>query len=158
MRILVAPQEYKGTLTAVEAAAAMARGLRAELPQVEIDLAPMADGGHGTAEALLAAIGGERRLTRVHDPLMRPVDAAWVLPSTGVAVIECASASGLTLLRAHELDPLRASTFGTGELIREALDAGCTELIIGLGGSATNDGGAGMAQALGFRLLDSDVA
>lgn len=156
MRVLVAPQEYKGTLTALEAAEAMAGGLRAAFRDVEIDLAPMADGGPGTAEALLAAAGGEWRATPAHDPLMRPVEAAWALLSDGTAVVECAAASGLVRLRPDELDPRRASTYGTGELIAAALDAGCRDLIVGLGGSATNDGGAGMAQALGFRLLDGE--
>jgi glycerate kinase len=115
----------------------------------------MADGGPGTTDALLAALGGERRLTTAGDPLMRPVEAAWgVLPGRR-AVIECAAASGLLRLRDEELDPRRASSYGTGELIAAALAEDIHELVIGLGGSATNDGGAGMAQALGFRLLDA---
>ncbi len=154
MRVLVAPQEYKGTLTAVEVAEVIDRALRAALPSVETDLLPLADGGPGTASALLTALGGETRACPTHDPLMRPTEASWALLSTGVAVVECAAASGLTLLREHELDPRAATTFGTGELIRAVLDAGCREVIVGLGGSATNDGGAGMAQALGFRLFD----
>jgi glycerate kinase len=156
MRILIAPQEYKGTLTAVEAADAIAAGLRSRFADVDLDLAPMADGGPGTAEALVSATGGEWRRAVAHDPLMREIDASWALLSSGVGVVECASASGLLLLKPDELDPRRATTFGTGELIAAALDAGCRNLIVGLGGSATNDGGAGMAQALGFRLLDSD--
>ncbi len=155
MRVLVAPQEYKGTLTAVEAAEAIANGLRAALPDVDIDVAPMADGGPGTAEALLRAVGGAWRASPAHDPLMRPIAAGWALLSGGTGVVECAAASGLLLLAREELDPLRATTFGTGELIRAAMEAGCRDLIVGLGGSATNDGGAGMAQALGFRLLDA---
>jgi glycerate 2-kinase len=154
MRVLIAPQEYKGTLTAVEAAEAIAAGLRAAQPDIELDLAPMADGGPGTAEALLSAAGGEWRTSRTHDALMRPIEAAWALLSDGTAVIECASASGLLRLRSEELDPRRGSSFGTGELLAAALDAGCPEIILGLGGSATNDGGAGMAQALGYRLQD----
>lgn len=154
--MLLAPQELKGTLTAVEAARAMADGLRAVHLGWQFDLLPMADGGPGTTDALLAALGGETRSTRVHDPLMRVIDASWgVLPGRR-GVIECASASGLLRLRTDELDPRRGSSFGTGELIAAALDEGIEELIIGLGGSATNDGGAGMAQALGFRLLDAD--
>jgi glycerate kinase len=156
MRVLIAPQEYKGTLTAVEAAAAIAGGLRAAFPGIDLDILPMADGGPGTADALLAALGGERRTCRAHDPLMRSIDADWAALASGTAVVECASASGLLRLRPDELDPLRATTFGTGELIAAALDAGYRSLIVGLGGSATNDGGAGMAQALGYRLRDAD--
>ena len=156
LRVLVAPQELKGTLTAVEAADAIATGLRAVHPRWHFDLLPMADGGPGTTDALLAALGGERRTMTAHDPLMRPVEAAWgVLPGRRRAVIECAAASGLLRLRADELDSRRATSFGTGELIAAALAEDVEELIIGLGGSATNDGGAGMAQALGFRLLDA---
>jgi len=155
MRVVVAPQEFKGTLTAVEAAEAIAAGLRSAVPEVEIDLAPMADGGPGTALALIAAAGGKWRLSRAHDPLMRPIEAGWALLTDGMAVIECASASGLLRLRPGELNPRLASTFGTGELIAAALSAGCRDMIIGLGGSATNDGGAGMAQALGFGLRDA---
>jgi glycerate kinase len=155
MRLLVAPQEYKGTLTAVEAAEAMVAGLRRLFPDAEVDIAPMADGGPGTAEALQRASGGEWRSATVHDPLMRLIEARWLRRPDGTAVIECAEASGLLRLLPSELDPLRASTFGTGELIAAALDAGCRDFIIGLGGSATNDGGAGMAQALGYRLLDA---
>jgi glycerate kinase len=156
MRILVAPQEYKGTLTAVEAAEAIAEGVRRALPEAQTDLCPMADGGPGTAEALLRAVGGQWRSGPAHDPLLRPIEARWALLSTGGAVIECASASGLLLLKADELDPRRASSLGTGELIDAALADGCRQFVIGLGGSGTNDGGAGMAQALGYRLLDRD--
>ena len=155
LRVLVAPQELKGTLTAVEAAEAMAGGLRAKYPRWAMDLLPMADGGPGTTDALLAALGGEPRLTSARDPLMRRIEASWGALPARSAVIECAAASGLLRLRPEELDPRRATSYGTGELIAAALDEGIDELIIGLGGSATNDGGAGMAQALGFRFLDA---
>jgi glycerate kinase len=114
----------------------------------------MADGGPGTAAALLGALGGSWQASPAHDPLMRSITARWALLADGTAVIECAAASGLWLLKPNELDARLASTYGTGELVRAALDAGCRNVILGLGGSATNDGGAGMAQALGFRLLD----
>ena len=153
--MLVAPQELKGTLTAVEAAQAIAEGLRAVYPAWHYDLLPMADGGPGSTDALLAALGGERRVVAAHDPLMRTVEAAWgVLPGRR-AVVECATASGLLRLRPDELDARRATTYGTGEIIAAALDEGIEEMVVGLGGSATNDGGAGMAQALGFRLVDA---
>jgi glycerate kinase len=117
---------------------------------------PMADGGPGTLDALIHAGGGERRSARVLDPLGREVEAEWAVLSNGSAVIECAAASGLWRLQPEERDPLRASSYGTGQLIAAAVDAGCRDLIVGLGGSATNDGGAGMAQALGYRLLGAD--
>jgi glycerate kinase len=157
VRVLIAPQEFKGSLSAAEAARAMAEGLRRALPGVEFDLAPMADGGPGTVEALVAAGGGQRLTASVTDPLGRPVEAAWGLLEEGsTAVIEMAAASGLVLLRSQERDARRTSTYGTGQLIAAALEAGCRRLVIGLGGSATNDGGAGMAQALGARLSDEE--
>ena len=157
MRILVCPQEFKGSLTAREAADAIAVGLRRALPDADLDLAPMADGGPGTVDAVLSSAKGHLRKTTVQDPLGRPVEAAWAVLDDGpTAVIEMAAASGLVLLKPEERDPRRTGTYGTGQLIRAALDAGCRRLIIGVGGSATNDGGAGMAQALGARLLDAD--
>lgn len=156
MRLLVAPQEFKGTLTAVQAADAVKRGLSGAFPSWDFDLLPMADGGPGTTDALLAARGGERRSAFVRDPLGRRIEAFWAMLTNGAAVLECAAASGLLRLRPDELDPRAASSYGTGQLVAAALDAGPTELIVGLGGSATNDGGAGMAQALGIRLLDGD--
>jgi glycerate kinase len=157
VRLLIAPQEFKGSLSAAEAARAMADGLRRALPDAEMGLAPMADGGPGTVEALVTAGGGRCLTTTVADPLGRPVEAAWGRLEEGrTAVIEMAAASGLVLLRAEERDARRASTYGTGQLIAAALEAGCRRLIIGLGGSATNDGGAGMAQALGARLIDEE--
>jgi glycerate kinase len=115
----------------------------------------MADGGPGTTEALATALGGERHLTSVRDPLMRIIDAEWAMLPGDRAVVECAAASGLLRLTTAELNPRIAGSYGTGELVAAALAAGARELIIGLGGSATNDGGAGMAQALGFRFLDA---
>ncbi len=158
MRIVVAPQEFKGSLTAIEAARAIADGAWAAAPTTEIDEAPMSDGGAGLVDALLAARGGERIETPAHDPLMRPITAAWALLDDGAAAIEMAAASGLVLLGESERDPLVASTYGTGELIRAALDRGCTNMIVGIGGSATVDGGAGAMQALGVRLLDASGA
>jgi glycerate kinase len=157
MRILVAPQEFKGSLTAKEAAAAIARGLRRALPAAPIDALPLADGGPGTVEALVDATGGSYREATCHDPLGRPIVARWgVLGDGATAAIEMAGASGLLLLSEAERDPRATSTFGTGELVRAALDAGHRRIIVGAGGSATNDGGAGLAQALGALLLDAD--
>lgn len=156
LRVLIAPQEFKGSLSARAAAQAMAEGLRRALPDAHLDLAPMADGGPGTVEALVEAAGGELKEITAQDALGRPVRAAWGLLPGGTAVVEMAAASGLSLLKERELDPRRASTYGTGQLIGAALDAGCRRIIVGVGGSATNDGGAGAAQALGARLLDAE--
>lgn len=157
MRVLVAPQEFKGSLTAREAAVAIAAGVRDAVPGAVVDLLPMSDGGAGLVDAMLAALGGDRVVTRVRDPLVRPIDAAWAVLAPGdTAAIEMAAASGLVLLTADERDPLVATTFGTGELIRAALDRGCRRIIVGVGGSATVDGGAGAMQALGAQLLDAE--
>jgi glycerate kinase len=155
MHVVVAPQEFKGSLTAIEAARAIADGVRRAMPDASIDEAPVSDGGPGLVDALLAARGGERRTARVHNPIGRTIDAAWGLLPDRVGVIEMAAASGLVLLRDDERDPLVASTRGTGELLLAALDARCREIIVGVGGSATVDAGAGAMQALGARLLDA---
>lgn len=155
MRIVVAPQEFKGSLTAVEAAAHIARGLLDALPSAQIDEAPASDGGPGFVAAMHAAIGGELLVAEVHDPLMRPLQATWARLPNGVAVIEMAAAAGLVLLDPHERDPLRATTFGVGELILDALNSGCETAIVGSGGSATVDAGADAMRALGARLLDA---
>ena len=166
MRVLIAPQEFKSTLTAREASQAIARGLRRALPDAELDLLPVADGGPGTVEALVDGTGGRFFDAQVPDPLGRPVTARWGAagagagqggaPVSGTGVIEMAAASGLSLLRDDELNPETASTRGTGELVRAVLAAGYRRIIVGAGGSATNDGGAGLAQALGARLLDGE--
>lgn len=154
MKLLLAPQEFKGSLTAPQAAAAMASGARRVQLDVEIDELPLSDGGSGLVAALVAAAHGATRHVPVSDPLGRTITAGYGLIDRGrTAVVELAAASGLSLLRRGELDPLRASTFGTGQLIRAALDAGIRNFIVGIGGSATNDGGAGIAEALGARFL-----
>ncbi len=155
MRIIVAPGAFKNSLTAQQAAAAIARGLEQSGLGADLLSTPVADGGNGTLDAMLAG-GGERRSRVVSGPLGAPVEADWGLLADGeTAVVEMALASGMELLRADELDPLRASTFGTGQLLAAALDAGATRVILGLGGSATVDGGAGCLQALGVGLLDA---
>jgi glycerate kinase len=156
MRIVVAPQEFKGSLTAFQAAQAIADGLSRALPDVDLVLVPMADGGPGTVEAVVAAKNGHWQSTAVRGPLGAPVDAAWGIIDGDTAVIEMAAASGLVLVPESQRDPRIASTYGTGQLIAAALAAGCRRIIVGMGGSATNDGGAGVAQALGARLLDDD--
>jgi glycerate kinase len=155
LRIVIAPQAFKGSLDAPDVAQAIARGVKAVFREAELIILPVADGGEGTVRALVEASGGKTVTTRVMGPLGHPVNATWGLLGDGeTGVIEMAAASGLPLIARHERDPLRATTYGTGELIRHALDFGIRKLIIGLGGSATNDGGAGMAQALGARFLD----
>ena len=157
MRILLAPQEFKGSLSANQVVEAMADGVRRVRPEATIDRVPLADGGPGTVAAVVAAMDGRYSVSRVEGPLGAPVDARWGRIAEGAsAVIEMASASGLLLLDSKRLDPRRAGTFGTGELIRAVLDAGVQRILIGLGGSATNDGGAGMATALGVRFLDDE--
>ena len=155
MRIAVAPQEFKGTLTARQAAEAMAEGARKAIPGARIKTIPLSDGGPGLVEALVASAGGRTKRTRVLDPLGRPIEAEWAALADGTAVIEMAAAAGLSLLTEEERDPRVTTTYGVGQLVLAALDAGCRRLIIGVGGSATNDGGAGMAAALGACFLDA---
>ncbi len=157
MKVVVAPDKFKGSLPAPDAARAMARGVVAAWPGATIDLVPMADGGEGTVEALVAATAGAFREATVTGPLGEPVVARFGLLGDGAtAVLEMASASGLVLVPDDLRDPLRTTTRGTGELLRAALDLGVSSIVLGIGGSATNDGGAGLAQALGARLLDED--
>lgn len=155
IHVVIAPDSFKGCLSAVEAAAAIARGVRRAAPAAELRQLPMADGGEGTVEALVAAAGGAVVQVEVTGPLGEPVSAFYGRLDDGrTAVIEMAAASGLPLVPAERRNPLAATSFGTGELMRRAVDDGCTRLILGLGGSATNDGGMGVAQALGVRFRD----
>ena len=154
MKIVIAMSAFKHSLSASAAAEAVARGLRRSGLAADLVLLPIADGGNGTLDAFLAG-GGQRIAHTVRDPFGRPVEAAFGVRDD-LAVIEMALASGLELIAADELDPLRTSTYGTGELLRAALAAGARRLIVGMGGSATVDGGAGCLQALGVRLLDAD--
>ena len=156
-KILIAPQGFKESLPGIEIARAMEQGARAVWPDAEIVLVPVADGGDGTLQSLVDSSGGEVRTTQAIDPLGREIEVEWGALGDGTtAVIEMARSSGLALLGPQERDPLKTTTYGVGQVIKAALDAGFTHFIIGIGGSATNDGGAGMAQALGARLLDSD--
>lgn len=157
MRIVVAPDSYKGSLSAVGVANAMERGILAVFPEAQVHKIPIADGGEGTVEALVTATNGKILQQTVRGPLGAPVTAHWGILGDGqTAVIEMAAASGLPLIPKHERDPRLTSTHGTGELIKAALNHGLRKFIIGIGGSATNDGGVGMAQALGAKFLDSD--
>lgn len=154
VRVLAAPQEFKGSASAAEVAWAIAAGIRRAAPGAEVDECPLSDGGPGFLEVLHAARDGRLLRAAVHDPLGRPKEAEFLILDDGTAVIEAARANGLALLRPEERDPLRADTFGVGELIARALEERPRRLVIGVGGSATNDGGAGMARALGARLWD----
>jgi len=157
MRIVIAPNAFKGSLSALDAAEAIAEGVRAASPDADLVLVPIADGGDGTVDALVAATQGERRTLRVRGPLGDPVDAGYGLIDAGsTAVIEMAKAAGLALVPAAKRDPRITTTYGVGELLRRAYDQGARRFIVGIGGSATNDGGAGMAQALGYHLLDEN--
>jgi glycerate kinase len=156
MRIIVAPDSFKGSASALQVAQAMERGVHAVFPQAEVVKVPIADGGEGTVAALLDATGGRPRTSRVRGPLGEPVEAGWGLLGDGLtAVIEMAAASGLPLVPPGRRDPRLTTTRGTGELVRAALDEGLRRLVLGIGGSATNDGGAGLARALGARFLDA---
>ena len=155
MKIVVAPQTFKGSISAVEVAGAMAEGVRRVIQDAELVLVPVADGGDGTLETLVEYSGGELRTSRVTGPLGDVISAQWGAMGDGnTAIIEMARTSGLALVPVEKRNPLLTTTYGLGETIRHALDAGFRRFIIGIGGSATNDAGAGMAQALGVRLLD----
>lgn len=158
MKILLAPDSFKGSLTALEAADAMAAGIRRVCSETEIVLLPLADGGEGTVDALVAATGGRIQSTRVTGPLGEAVDAHWGLlgPGGETAVIEMAAAAGLMLVPTARRYPKHTTTYGVGELLLAAVQNGASEIIVGLGGSGTNDGGAGALQALGVRFLDAD--
>ena len=155
MKVVVAMDSFKGSLTSLAAGAAVREGILRADPAAEVLVRPLADGGEGTVEALVSGMGGRLRTVRVTGPLGEGVDCAYgVLGDT--AVIEMAGAAGLPLVPAEERDPLRTTTYGVGEVIADAIAQGCRRFLVGIGGSATNDGGAGMLQALGFGLLDAE--
>jgi glycerate 2-kinase len=154
--VVVAPAAFKGALSASGAARAIAAGIQRAAPGAEVRLVPVADGGEGTLDALVTARGGRRRATAVADPLGRPVEAAIGELPGHICVIELAQASGYERVGSDERDPERTSTYGTGQQLRMALDLGAERIILGLGGSATNDGGMGLVRALGVRFLDAD--
>lgn len=155
MNIVIAPDSFKGSCSSLSAAALIKEGVRRVFPDAEITMVPVADGGEGTVEAVLTATGGDWVETPVKDPLGRDITARWGA-ADAFAVIEMAEASGVKLLTKKEQNPLETSSYGTGQLLIEALNKGYRKILIGLGDSATNDGGAGMARALGVRFLDQD--
>ena len=154
MKIVIAPDSFKESLAASEVAEAIAAGIKAVMPPATTVCIPMADGGEGTLDAVLAVTGGERRSLTVSDALGRPIIADWGWLPGNRAVIEMASAAGLEHIHPSDRDPLTADTAGVGELLKAALDAGAKQIVLTAGGSATNDAGTGMLRALGLRLLD----
>ncbi|MDD4539714.1 MAG: glycerate kinase [Lentisphaeria bacterium] len=157
MNIIIATDSYKGCMRSGDVCAVIAAGFAAELPAAELCCVPMGDGGEGTLAAVAAATDATLRSVPALDPLGRPITAQYaMMPDGRRAFVEMAAASGIELLQATELDPLHATSYGTGQLISAAMDAGAKEIVVGIGGSATVDGGAGLLQALGCRLLDAD--
>jgi glycerate kinase len=155
MRVLICPDSFKECLSAKRVAEHIAIGIRRVIPRAEIHIIPLADGGEGTVASMVDATGGKLKRVKVNDPLMRSVDSFYgILGDKKTALIEMAAASGLELLNSRDRNPWITSTFGTGELIKYAMDEGCKKIIVGIGGSATNDGGMGAAMALGIKFLD----
>lgn len=157
MKIVIAPDSYKGSLTALEVANSMEKGVKRVFKDSVVEKIPMADGGEGTVQSLIDSTAGEIINIKVTGPVLKEVNAFYgILGGGKTAIIEMAAASGLPLISADEKNPLKTTTYGTGQLIKDALDRGCRNIIIGLGGSATNDGGLGVAKALGVKFLDTN--
>lgn len=157
MKVVIAVDSFKGSLSSMEAGLAAKAGILAARPDASVTVKPLADGGEGTTDALIEGLGGRRIDVTVTGPMGQPVAACYgYLDGSSTAVIEMAAAAGITLVPPKERNPLIASTFGVGEMIQDAAERGCRNFIIGIGGSVTNDGGIGMLKALGFRFLDKD--
>ena len=157
MKVVIAIDSFKGSLSSIQAGNAIKDGVKTVFPEAEVYISPIADGGEGTMEAIVGATGGEIVRIPVHNPLAEEIIASYgIIPESKTAVIEMASAAGLPLIPAEQRNPLYTTTYGVGEMIGDAIEKGCRNFIIGLGGSATNDGGVGMLQALGFEFLDSE--
>ena len=157
MKVTVAIDSFKGSLSTFQAGKAIAEGVRTVYPDAQVVISPIADGGEGTVDAIIAATGGNLVETTVHNPLGKLIKSSYgMIPHTKTAIIEMSAAAGITLIKENERNPLNTTTFGVGELILDAISNGCRKFIVGIGGSATNDGGVGMLQALGYEFLDSD--
>lgn len=154
MKVLIAADSFKGTYTSLQVAELISKGIRAACTDAVVKMIPMADGGEGTVDAILSALSGKRRMVDVVGPLGEIVSAEYGITDNGTAVIEMSKASGIGLIPKERLNPLLTSTYGTGELVLDAVRKGCNKIILGIGGSATNDGGAGFAQAIGVKLYD----
>ncbi len=157
MKITVAIDSFKGSLSTFQAGQAVAEGAKRAFPDAQVTVCPLADGGEGTVDAIIAATGGETVEVTVHDPIGRLISGSYgIIPHTKTAIIEMSAAAGITLIDEKDRNPLNTTTYGVGELILDAIKKGCRKFIVGIGGSATNDGGVGMLQALGFAFLDKD--
>lgn len=157
MKVLVAVDSFKGSMTSMEAGNAVAEGIRRADAQAEVVVRPLADGGEGTVEALVCGMNGEMQRMTATGPLGKSVACEYgIIRATGTAVIEMSAAAGITMVSDEEKNPLYTTTYGVGEMIRDAISQGCRRFIVGIGGSVTNDGGVGMLQALGFGFLDKD--
>lgn len=157
MNILIAIDSFKGSLSSMEAGYAISEGLRRANPAADVTVRPLADGGEGTVDALVCGMGGTLQMLTVTGPLGMPVDASYgIMEDTKTAILEMSAAAGITLVPKEKRNPLYTTTYGVGELIKDAISKGCRRFLIGIGGSATNDGGVGMLQALGFGFLDGE--
>ena len=156
MKVVIAIDSLKGSLSSLRAGEAASEGVRRVFPSAECRVFPVADGGEGTVEALACGLSGRFRTVAVTGPLGRPTEARYAILESGTAVMEMSAAAGITLLSPAERDPMKTTTYGVGEMIKDAIGQGCRSFLIGIGGSATNDGGSGMLQALGFSILDRD--
>ena len=157
IKVTIAIDSFKGSLSTFQAGEAIAQGVRQVYPHAQTVICPLADGGEGTVDAMIAATGGERIEVTVHNPIGNLIKSSYgMIPHTKTAIIEMSAASGITLIEEKDRNPLATTTYGVGELILDAIEKGCRDFIIGIGGSATNDGGIGMLQALGFEFLDQN--
>ena len=157
LKVVAAIDSFKGSMSSLEAGQAAREGILRAVPDACVQVCPLADGGEGTMEALVEALGGERRQVEVAGPLGRPVTCTYgIIPAAKTAVMEMSQAAGITLVPEEKRNPMDTTTFGVGEMIRDAIEKGCRKFIMGIGGSATNDGGAGMLMALGYDLLDQE--
>lgn len=157
MKIIIAIDSFKGSLTSIEAGQAAQEGIRQILPGCQTEIIGIADGGEGMLSVMLNAMGGTKRTLMAHNPCMELIETSYGISADGTtAFIEMAAISGLPLIKQEQRNPMKTTTYGTGELIRDALEKGCTRFVIGIGGSATNDAGTGMLQALGYKFLDKD--
>lgn len=156
MKVIVAIDSFKGSLSSYELGEAIDKGVKKVYPQSEVIKVPIADGGEGTVESLVQGTNGKFVKVQVHNPLMKKIEARYGIMGDGTGIIEMAEASGLPLISKEERNPMKTTTYGTGELIRDAVEKGCRNFIIGIGGSATNDAGVGMLQALGYKFLDEN--
>lgn len=157
VKVVIAADSFKGSLTSLEVGNAVKEGIQKICGQADIEVCPLADGGEGTVEALVKGMGGERHPITVTGPLGTPVNGSYgILPNSGTAVLEMAEAAGITLVPEDKRNPLHTTTYGVGEMIKDAMSKGCTRFLVGIGGSSTNDGGIGMLQALGFSFLNQE--